>query len=306
MDKELVRQYYQRMEQDEFARTITAELSGLTAEALEIISEEIARRKLDPALIDKLVKQHELDNTPELFKVYDKDACPVDEPVRLWMEEAMLYLLDLFGKEHVLSRKILLPIQSHFPARFDYSENYAREALKIVAGQMEVPFEKIKLDFIEEELRRITDGTPGGMYWGEGQDGRFEISLARTLLDEPEKMIATLAHEIAHIKLLGENRITDNDELLTELTTIFFGMGVFNANAAFETFYDERYLGWSQAGYLSQLEWGYALSLFAYLRKEEQPEWYEHLCANLKGDFRQGMNFIRNNEAKIFAGRRNG
>lgn len=51
-------------------------------------------------------------------------------------------------------------------------------------------------------------------------------------LDEPEHMIATLAHEIAHIKLLGENRMEENDEIMTDLKTLFFGLGVFNANAA--------------------------------------------------------------------------
>jgi hypothetical protein len=113
-------------------------------------------------------------------------------------------------------------------------------------------------------------------------------------------MIATLAHEIAHIKLLGENRMEENDETITDLTTIFFGLGIFNANAAFQTFNDSKSYGWSRSGYLTQMEWGYALSLFAYIRKEQQPQWADYLCKNVKADFKQGQNFISANEDIIF------
>jgi len=85
-------------------------------------------------------------------------------------------------------------------------------------------------------------------------------------------MVAVLAHEIAHIKLPGENRMEENDERITDLTTIFFGLGIFNANAAFQTFADSKYYGWSQSGYLTQMEWGYALSLFAFVREEQEPD----------------------------------
>ncbi len=141
---------------------------------------------------------------------------------------------------------------------------------------------------------------PGGFYYGKGENDKFEISMVRTLLDEPEDMVAVLAHETAHIKLLGEDRIAENNEPLTDLTTIFFELGVFNANSAFKTFADNKYWGWSQSGYLSQMAWGYALALFAYVRQEEAPAWASHLCKNVKGDFIQGQNFIANNEELIF------
>ena len=67
--------------------------------------------------------------------------------------------------------------------------------------------------------------------------------MGRKWLDEPENMVAVLAHEIAHIKLPGESRMEENDERITDLTTIFFGLGIFNANAAFQTFADSKYYG---------------------------------------------------------------
>jgi hypothetical protein len=48
------------------------------------------------------------------------------------------------------------------------------------------------------------------------------------------------------------------------------------------------------------MEWGYALSLFAHVRQEKQPDWAKHLSKNVKADFIQGQNFISNNESLIF------
>jgi hypothetical protein len=298
IDKEFVRQYYQKMTNQDVIRILTKEAAGLTSEALEIVKEEIKRRNLDPEIFKIVEAQQETDTFEG--RVYDPNDCPVDEPARIWLEKSFQTLLNIFGKESTKKRNVLTPERIHFPVQYDGSEQSAIETLSIVANQMEVPIEKISLDFYDDHLRQITEGSPGGLYWGKGGNEKFEISLVRSKLDEPENMVATLAHEIAHIKLLGENRLEENDEPITDLTTIFFGLGIFNANAAFQTFADSKYYGWSQSGYLTQMEWGYALSLFAYFREEEKPDWATHLCKNVKADFIQGQNFISSNKNKIF------
>lgn len=299
IDKQYVQAYYRRMTDQEVIDVLTQNAKGLTTEALEIVKEEITRRNLNPDIFSIVEAQQQ---QTYLFtdKEYDPNGCPVDEATRVWLENAFLALLDIFGKENTQNRTVLIPERIHFPIRYDGSEQAAFETLRITASQMEVPIESIKLDFYDEHLRQTTEGTPGGLYWGKGENDKFEISLARKKLDEPENMIATLAHEIAHIKLLGENRMEENDEPITDLTTIFFGLGIFNANAAFQTFGDAKYYGWSQSGYLTQMEWGYALALFAYVREEHYPDWVNYLCKNVKADFIQSQRFISNNESKIF------
>ena len=42
------------------------------------------------------------------------------------------------------------------------------------------------------------------------------------------------------------------------------------------------------------------MSLFAYVREEQESGWSEHLCKNARADFIQGKNFIVNNEEMIF------
>ena len=48
IDIQLVRERYQQMSDDEIVRVLTQDASGLTNEALEVVTEEIRRRNLDP------------------------------------------------------------------------------------------------------------------------------------------------------------------------------------------------------------------------------------------------------------------
>ena len=300
IDKKFVIEYYKKMTNEQILYALTNDVKGLTIDAQEIVKEEVKRRNLNPEIIEMVELQQK--TYLHIPKEYDPNGCPVEEDTRIAIEKSFQLLLNIFGKDSTQKREVLIPNSVHFPIRYDGSEASALETLKVIANQMETPIEKITLDFYDDNIREITEGSPGGLYWGQNEEGNFEISLCRKFLDEPENMVATMAHEVAHIKLLGENRLEENDEPLTDMTTIFFGLGIFNANAAFETFRDSHYHGWSTSGYLTQMEWGYALSLFAYVREEDKPNWANYLCANVKGDFLQAQNFILNNEDKIFTG----
>lgn len=71
------------------------------------------------------------------------------------------------------------------------------------------------------------------------EDGNVIITYATDLVDDPRKLIATLAHELSHYLLArirkpipGGNQL---HELATELTVAFTGFGIFGANSAFRT-----------------------------------------------------------------------
>jgi hypothetical protein len=124
--------------------------------------------------------------------------------------------------------------------------------------------------------------------------------LDSALLTNGEKLIATVAHELAHVKLLGERRIEENDEPLTDLTTVLFGFGIFNTNCSFNFNANQHSWEYSKLGYLPQNEWGYALALFAYCREEENPDWMRYLNKQSQVDFRDSMNWILANEDLIW------
>jgi len=247
-------------------------------------------------------------------KIKRPDTCPVNEDTRLAIEEHILFLLSQFGENETRRRKVLLPNFSDFPIKYDGSDETAFKTLKIVATQMEIPYEQIDLKLYTPKPRELKTGggmggnrifletapDAAGVYTGLNDYGQYEVWLSREKLREPENMVAVLSHELSHVKLLGEERMEENDEQLTDITTIFFGFGIFNANAAFQTYRGTDSHGWQSLGYLSQMEWGYALALFAYIRGEENPKWIDHVTLNVKGDFVQGQNFIRANKDLIF------
>jgi hypothetical protein len=90
-------------------------------------------------------------------------------------------------------------------------------------------------------------------------------------------------------------------EPLTDLATVYLGMGIFTANAAFEFTagrgpgYYARTGGWSSSrtGYLTEQMFGYALACLAVQRGERQPPWTGYLDTNPRGYMKQGLRYLR-------------
>ncbi len=249
-------------------------------------------------------------------KIIRPDTCPVSDESRDLLEKSFLQLIELFGKETIVNREVLVPHLSSFPIQYDGTVDSALETLNIITNQMDIDFNSINLEFYDNSNHTINSESrtgstihvqsddnsaiPAGQYYGKNKNEQFDIAIGHTLLYQPENMVATIAHELAHVKLLGEGKIEDNDEILTELTTIIFGLGIFNANAAFQTAQNNYGFEWQSIGYLTQMEWGYALSLFAQLRNEITPSWIDYLTINIQGDFIQAQNYITASNRKIF------
>jgi hypothetical protein len=240
------------------------------------------------------------------FSKKDKNPlCPIPDERRQWLEHAFEWLTGEFGEQPIRRRRVLIPHHSDFPIRYNGDHQSAHESVAIVARQMEIDPGEIELLFYKEGVDQLDSGgalgnklymgeskSASGRYFGKADDGKYHIGLEEKNLRQPEFMVATLAHELAHIKLLGEERLEENDEQLTDLTTIAFGLGVFNANAVFTTFQDFQSHGWQKLGYLKQMDWGYVLALFAQLRGESDPEWAKHLCKNVRSDFVKSCRYL--------------
>ena len=253
-----------------------------------------------------------------MFKFFKNKPpkCPIDRETRIWMEGAFLWLVKQFSEETILNKTILIPNTTNFPISYDGSVESLKLTSAIVANQMEININSIDLKLYDDNIREVNRGMgvgiftevdkengeslSAGFYGGKNSDSRYEIYIERSLLLDPENLVATLAHEFSHIKLLGENRIETNYEDLTDLTTVFFGLGIFNANACFKQKQD--FSGWSHKslGYLKQQEWGYALALYAYFREEKVFDWINYLSPNIRSDFKKSMEYIHSNTDKVF------
>lgn len=243
-----------------------------------------------------------------MFNFFRKPAviCPIPEESRIWMENAFTWLSGQFEKEKIIARKQLRPVAEDFPMKFNQTEEDAYALLPLIAAQMEIDPDLIVLEFYDQSLvefgssagRIFSRQTPGerysaGLYHSRKSQGKFRISIEAAQLKNTENLVATLAHEFSHIKLIGEKRITENDEYLTDLVPVIFGLGIFNANASFRFYTSNDSWGYQQQGYLKQQEWGYALALYAYTRNEsEKPAWSDFLVPNIRSDFKKSAAFL--------------
>ena len=140
-------------------------------------------------------------------------------------------------------------------------------------------------------------GGTAGLYSQQG--GRTAIWLEESRLADPVSVVATFAHELCHADLLGDGRITRDaadHEPLTDLATIYFGMGVFTANASFrdKSYRSGNWEHWSisRQGYLTAPILAYALALFAWLREEPKPSWARHLRLDVRSPFRKALSYL--------------
>jgi len=117
-------------------------------------------------------------------------------------------------------------------------------------------------------------------------------------------LVATIAHELGHVLLLGNGRIPadrKDHEPLTDLLTVFFGLGIFSANAVFEYSREVRgeyaYASTSRLGYLTEPMFGYGLARYAWLRGEADPRWARYVDTNPRTFLKRGLRYLASHKA---------
>ena len=137
--------------------------------------------------------------------------------------------------------EVVLPIQEHFPAPFDGSREAVRELFDQVCEYMEIDPQTVELKFYSEgrdpfhDAGLVAEDPRGTVGRYNQQEGRTAVRLETSKLNDPTSVVATCAHELCHAHLLGGNRLSGDEadhEAVTDLATIYFGMGVFTANAS--------------------------------------------------------------------------
>jgi hypothetical protein len=140
-------------------------------------------------------------------------------------------------------------------------------------------------------------GGAAGLY--EEGESKYIIRISRTELGEPMGLVGTMAHELAHVRLLGEGRIMREEfdnELLTDLTTVAFGLGIFLANTPRNWHSDLK--KWPDSDlnrpeYMSPPMFGYALAHVAWHAGEKWPDWAGYLNWSVRGEFKQALRFLQ-------------
>jgi hypothetical protein len=229
-----------------------------------------------------------------------KAECPVDAATREWINARWAWLEGQFGPQRLRGAPVILPSPKYFPDVYHGTEDDARRMLDRVCAYMDIDPATIELSLYADR-NPVYEGQwrqgTAGLYHPDG--GKFCIWVEVANLDDPLAMVATMAHELGHVHLLGHGRISEEQEdhePLTDLLTVYFGMGVFTANSVIRENYWHagQVSGWNMGrrGYLGMSVYGYALAKFARARDEDGAEWARELRLDVRSAFKQAMRYF--------------
>lgn len=233
-----------------------------------------------------------------------RPTCPCDPAAKAWVEERLQWLSEEFEDHAFAGQPIVLPTPEFFPDPYDGSKRAIRTMLERVCEYMGVVRDLVALKFINA----------GGKVWMVNEAGQYLPHAAGTYeegqrkfiirvdLDgaaHPMELVGTLAHELAHVRLLGDGRIMReayDNELLTDLMVVFMGMGIFLANVPRN--WDSQYSKWpdrdlNKPEYMTSPMFGYALAHLAWHRGEEKPAWLKHVNWGARANLKQGLRYLR-------------
>ncbi len=184
-----------------------------------------------------------------------------------------------------------------------------------VCGYMGVDVDDIELRIVDHgnrvhlvnESSDAIGGTAGTFQQGYS---RYKIALDRDQLTQQDALIGTMAHELAHVRLLGGDLLSGDEfdnELVTDLTTVHLGLGLFLANSPRD--WMSGYTHWPESHlrkpeYMNGPMYGWALALLAHFRSEPQPTWTEHLSRHAKGEVERGIRYLEETRDSSYLPRR--
>lgn len=244
-----------------------------------------------------------------------KNDLPVTDKDKEWIESSLLSLVEMFGQEYFISLPTVTPDKEYFDRDFTGTEADVEFLLQQLTLLMNIDPWEIQLMYYSNKPTQFNGGivaTPqeklkGGWNSSTGQYvdnglGSKEIWIETGQLNDPIALIATLAHELAHYKLLAEYGMEENDELLTDLTAIVFGFGIFMGNSYFKfaQWTSARRQGWQmqRRGYLPEQVIAYAMAWLAHYSNEDI-SWVRYLNKTMKKYFERCYTYIEENADKV-------
>lgn len=231
--------------------------------------------------------------------LFGSDSCPVDPHAKAWIEDRLIWLRDEFGADDLYGGTTILPTPQFFPDPFDGTRKSARDLFDRVCEYMGAdPTISLKFFkpspnplFLVNEAGEAVPSEAAGLYEGHvirvNEDGFVNVV----------SLVGTMAHELAHQRLLGEARLTGDEydnELLTDLTVVFKGLGIFLVNVSHA--WEGDHSPWPgttarKPEYMTGPMLAYAMAVLAWCRCDDAP-WRNHIHFGMRGEFRQAMRFL--------------
>ncbi len=238
-----------------------------------------------------------------MFRWLSRPFCPCDSAAKEWIERRLEWLSREFPSNIFTDHPLILPTDEFFSNQYEPTKEYAKALLVLVCDFMGVSGESVVLKFNHEPQKVLFVNDNGdylppaaGMYARTWK--RYVSTLDTDQLYHFGDLVTTMAHELAHARLLGEGRLRGrhhDDELLTDLTSFFLGFAIFGANSP--RVWNSQFSKWpgteiNKPEYMSSPMYGYALAHLAWFQNQLKPRWARYLGSNVINDFKDATRFL--------------
>jgi hypothetical protein len=239
-----------------------------------------------------------------------KDEPPITEADKHWVEESLLWLVELFTPEVFRSLKTITPDKQYFDRHFTGTEEDADFILETLAGIMNIKPWEIQLMYFSNKPTKFSEGISespsaklkGGWTSKESElvdkgFGSKEIWIELEQINDPGALIAIISVELAKYKLISEYLVEDHIDLFADLTSLVFGFGIFRANAYFKfaQWQGNTHHGWQmkKSAGLPEPIIAYAMAWLAHYRNEDV-SWTHFLNKTVRKYFEKSYAYISN------------
>ncbi len=190
---------------------------------------------------------------------------------REWLLTELSRLIALRGAHTFLTAPVLEPTPRDFPDRFEPNEQGVRVLLSRILAYAGLETLEVGLDTFSQpdEVRELDErgrakawGHEGAAAWFAGiRNGRCHFGVAAERIREPEMLVATLCHEVAHAwRVYHDLAVEDRDveELLTDLSTVYLGFGLLTTNGAYMYRVSGELTGGTATGAIAVTRWSHS------------------------------------------------
>lgn len=232
---------------------------------------------------------------------WGRPKCPVRPVEQEWIDTSLDWLRVQFGRLPLFG-PVVLPDDTFFPGVYRGERADVAAVVDRLCAHMGIDRDTVILEHHAADDEPNLAAFLPVAYRSEGaaghhviRDGRSVISIRDDQAAAPMALVATIAHELGHVRLHGPGGPAgdrQDGEPLTDLATVYFGLGIFGANSVLDHTVDAGGYRTSRLGYLTEPMFGYALARYAWLRDEKDPSWARFLDTNPRAFMKRGLRYL--------------
>ncbi|WP_044213064.1 hypothetical protein [Flammeovirga sp. OC4] len=233
-----------------------------------------------------------------------KPKCPISTEDKKWVEEMLDWVNINFID--IIEQPMILPTNRFFNIKFEATQECAKELFENICMYFQVNPYHISIEFYDNRTT-VLDHTVSIQNDEDGHVGLFSmdgesnmILIERGLLNNPQALIATIAHELCHYIIMEEKGYYFEEyenELRTDLTAIAYGFGLFLGNTKFNfnQWSSGGMQGWSSSsqGYLPQKVIAYAMAEICMRKRDLEPEVLQYANKSFKKDLQKSLKYLK-------------